>query len=292
MGLAISGLNAVETPAVTDVLEVEQSTGSAKATIQQIDDLVFSDTTDLDATILPIEGDIAAYDGSVLEPNAEPRWRVIPAAAYTAGVSSIVDDAQEGTSTITFNGGEAADGVYLKASDYFSVGDAVKGVNSFTYYGVCIAVDDTSVTIQGMRFSTGTGSLSSLSVGSKDMVKHIRMVANGTSYDSGVSYVAKGCQHRWVGATGYIAQVAFAHMTVASNLPSLILHNSGGGNVTGAEEIPAGASGTVYGDWVSGGFPSATAGIVDDGDLLRAYVSVAGGTPSDYLICSIMLVVP
>lgn len=290
MGLAISGLNAVETPATTDVLEVEQSTGSAKATIQQIDDLVFNDTLDLDATILPIEGDLATYDGSAWEPNAEPRWRVIPSSAWTTTVST--SDANR-TITITFNGGEVTDGVYLKASDYFEAGVAVRvTTNSDTYYGVCVSATDTDLTLHVAAIS---GTVSGVAVGTKDMVKTIRLVAKGTGYDGGgVTYVAKGCQHRWSGPPGRLVLIEYSHMTSASNLPSLVLHN---GNSTAtlndtATEIPAGASASVYGAWVKGWWIYAGNDEMTEGSVLRIVVSVAGGTPSDYLICSILVVVP
>ena len=291
MGLAISGLNAVETPATSDVLEVEQSTGSAKATIQQIDDLAFNDTIDLDATILPIEGDLATYDGAAWEPNTEPRWRVIPSDAWSP--SNFTSSSADKTHTITFNGGEVTDNVYLKASDYCETGVAVKVVTTAgTYYGVCIGVSDTELVLYT---SWVQGTITSISVGTKDMVVCLTLTADGTGYDGGgVTYVAKGCQHVWRGSTGYVCRMAFAHMTTASNLPSLMLC-VGSNPVTlsdTATEIPAGASGTVYGAWVNGYWVDRAEADVSDSNILRIYVSVAGGTPSDYLICSIMLVVP
>ncbi len=292
MGVSISGLVAGTVLNETDVFEIEQAGVSKQITKAQLRKLMFSDPAFAVPVALPQNGDVVSYSGTDFIAGVVPRWRVINIAAYTeAAVAS--------SSTITFAGGTlgvAVNGIYTCGTDYFAVGSPVRTVISgTTYYGICTAVSTTTLTISGAILPTATA-ITSLSVGTPDMVKHVDIGFAGVSYNSSLTLVlTNGCQHRWHGATGYLCSYAVAHMDTSSTT-QVTLQMNGGSDVVATGVIPAaGASSTVYGAFTSSaaGVLIATNLAIAHNQTITAKTPVLGGAGlADYLIINMTFVVP
>ena len=286
MAVAISGLVAATTLGDTDIFEIEQSGVSKQITKLQMQTSLFGAPVSLDLTTLQQEGDVASYNGADWVPGATSRWRVVHQDAYTeAAVAS--------SSTITFAGGGPTGGINLGADDYFSVGSPVRVVISgTTYYGICRAVTSTLLTISGAILPTATA-ITSVSVGSKDMVKRVSMSFAGTTYNGSTTLVlTKGCIHRWHGATGYLCAYSVAHMNTSSTT-EVTLQMNGGSNVVATGIIPGAGTSTTY-----GAFTESAAGTLIAANLaiahnqtITAKTPTAGGT-ADYLVVNMTFVVP
>lgn len=292
MGLSISELTAATVLNDADVFEIEQSGVSKQSTALQVETYVPPDGLfTLDESTLKQDGDVITYnDSDIWVPGATPRWRVVPVEAYTeAAVTS--------SSTITFAGGGPTGGINLKAGDYFAVGSPVRVVISGnTYYSICAAVTDTLLTIAGPSLVTATA-ITSLSVGTPSMLKHVQMRFDGTTYNSSTTLVlTKGCQHRWKGATGHLVHYSAAHMNT-SFTTEVNLQMNGGSNVSSSSILPYnGASASVYGLFFDSTISSATRplranSIISDGQLITVKTPVLGGL-ADYLVICMTFVVP
>ncbi len=291
MGVAISGLPPGTVLNETDVFEIEQAGVSKQITKAQLRKLMFSDPAFAVPAALPQNGDVVSYNGTDFITGPDPRWRVINQAAYTEATAA-------SNTTFTFAGGTvglAVNGIYTCASDYFSVGDVVRVViSTATYYGLCSAVTSTLLTVNGIYVSTGAA-ITSISVGTHDMVKHVTMSFAGTGYNSSSTLVlTKGCQHRWLGPTGYLVAYSCAHMNTSSTTV-VTLQMNGGSNVCVAGVIPAaGASATVYGaftDTNSGSQLLYTQVAITGGQTITAKTPTVGGS-ADFLIICMTFVVP
>ena len=288
-----SGLSATTSVDDADLFVVEQAGVIMKLTRSQLVTLVTEGILTVDATILPQSGDVVYYDGANYFPGAPPRWRVVHQDAYT-------ESAPASTSTITFAGGGPTGGINLKAGDYFAVGDPVRVVQlgPVDYYGICTAVSDTLLTINGATLKTWQN-IVRLDVGTRDMVKHVQLCANSTSYP--VKYpnrIVSGCQHLWQGATGYLTACSGAHMnTVSTNIvavrhsnssPEQIIHSGPAIGVT-----PGAGTATTYGAFydVPLGAVQQLNSAITHNSLIRLDSTLAGGS-SDYLIMCLTYVVP
>lgn len=282
-----SGLAAIDTVNDADLFALEQSGVIKKLSKSQLITLLALGYLTVDQTILKQNGDIVSYDGSNHVTGQTPRWRVVPQAAYT-------EAAPASSSTITFAGGGPTDGVYLKAGQYFSVGSPVRVVQgSLTYYGICTAVTDTLLTISGAAITT-FNNIVSLSVGSKDMVKHVQMRSATTNYPATYpAFVTKGCTHLWKGPTGYLCSYSCAHMNTSATT-QILLRFGGRNTVTyPAHVIPAAGTATTYGAFVdlSPGNIQQSLCYVSDGEKIIVITSPLGGS-ADYLIVCMTFVVP
>jgi hypothetical protein len=284
VGVAISGLVAATTIAEADVFEIEQSGISKKITKAQLRALLFSDPAF--SVVTPQSGDSVTYSGSDWVVGAPGRWRVVNQAAYT-------EASPASSSTITFTGGGPTGGINLKAGDYFSVGSPVRMVSGgVPYYGICTAVTDTLLTMSGMIMPLTA--ITSLSVGTPDMVKTVEMMFPETTYNTLGAAVAlnKGCTHRWRGATGYLVAYSCSHMNTSSTTV-VNLKMNGGSNVSTAGVIPAAGTSTTHGAFVDsalGDLIAANVAIADK-QTITAVVPTAGGT-ADYLIICMTFIVP
>lgn len=281
MGLAISELVSVSTINDADVMEIEQAGVSKKISALQIRNAL----NVIIPSEVPLNGDVVIYNGTEFVTGATPRWRVVPTAVYTGTPTS--------SSRITFSGGVPVGGVYYRASDYFAVGDPVRVViSSVTYFGICAAVTNTTLDIAGAILPLSA--ITSLSVGTRDMVRHVSMSFSGTGYNSSsTAILTRGCVHLWHGATGYLCTYACSHMnTSASTVVQLQVN--GGTNMTTAGVTPAaGASSSEYGAYVElalGQVIQAQAAIAD-GQRLTVKTPTVGGL-ADFLIVDAVFVVP
>lgn len=205
MGVSISGLTAATTIAEADVFEIEQSGVSKKITKTQLRALMFSDPAFVTPAAVPQNGDLVSHNGTDFIVGAIPRWRVVPAAAYTVG--AVANNYQ-----ITFSGAIPASGVNRKAGDYFAVGSPVRVViGSTTFYGICTAVADALLTITGPPLTLATA-IVSVSVGTPDMVQQIPVYVGKAGYAAAVADLTAG-QFRWRGRTGYLVAFSGSHET-------------------------------------------------------------------------------
>ena len=286
MAKTISDLTAVTSLDDADLFEIEQGGVSKKMTKAQLRTLLFNNALELDDTILPIQGDVSAYDGTNWVASAKPRWRVIPQEAYT-------ESAVASSSTITFAGGGPTDNIYLGADDYFEVGMPVRVVISgTTYYGIAVTVAETLLTIAGAILPTGTA-ITSVSVGSKDMVKRVSMGFAGTTYNgSSTLILTKGCQHYWMGGTGYLCRYTVMHMNTSSTT-EVTLQMNGGSDVIATGVIPGAGTSTTYGAATASGNGTLIAAnlAISNGELVTAKTPTVGGT-ADYLIIDMLFVIP
>lgn len=282
-----SGLPAVTVLNDADLFVVEQGSVVSKLTKLQFVTLVGTSGITVDQTILKQNGDVVSYDGTNYVTGPTPRWRVVHTDAYT-------ESAVASSSTITFAGGGPTGGIYLKGGDYFAVGSPVRTVISgTTYYGICTAVTDTLLTISGAILPTATA-ITSLSVGTPDMVKRVTMSFVSTTYNGSSTLVlTKGCQHRWHGATGYLCQYAVAHMNTSATI-QVTLQMNGGSDVVATGVIPAAAaSSSVY-----GAFTTSASGVLIAANLAIAHnQTITAKTPvitglGDYLVINMTFVVP
>ena len=287
MGLAISALPPVTIINDDDVFEIVQSGASKCITSLEMEERFLHEQLAVDVTTLPQNGDVVSFDGTDYVPGAAPRWRVVPVEAYTEAAPTTY-------STITFAGGGPTDGINLKASDYFSVGLPVRvgGAGTLTYYGICTAVTTTLLTISGAALPTWT-SITSLSVGTPDMVRHVRMCSAGTGYPAVYPLqVTKGCTHVWRGATGYLCAYSVAHMNTSSTTEVQLRLKSSGGSVSNPGVKPAAGTASTYGAFVDSALGSLQQSLVEilDGGIIRV-VTIVGGS-ADYLILCMTFVVP
>lgn len=282
-----SGLSAVATLGDSDLLSVEQSGVIMKLTKLQLIEFLDLGFMTVDQNVIKQDGDVVPYDGANFVTGATPRWRVIHQNAYT-------EAAPASFTTITFAGGGPTGGIYLKATDYFSVGTPVRVVIAgVAHYGICHAVTDTLLTIAGANLSITT--ITSVSVGSPDMVKHVTMRYEGTGYNSSTTLVLKkGCQHRWQGPTGYLCAFSCAHIGSAAGTV-VQLQMNGGASVNGsAGVIPAAGTASTYGAFVD---DTANRQIVNSlcaiahGQTITAKTTTIGAS-ADYLIICMTFVVP
>jgi len=302
MGMAISALADATTLGDDDVFEIEQAGVSKKATALLLSNrLSVSGTTplELDGDILPQSGDVIFYDGSnyvtYKNPDIGPppqyiskaarHWRVINAAAYT---TTAVASSYE----ITFTGGSPTGRIYLKASDYFSVGSPVRTVIAgTTYYGICTAVTDTLLTIAGGILPLATA-ITSLSVGTPDMVKSLTLVHTGVSNWSGFSIIYYGCVHNWNGPVGYLCHLSAASM--GSAIAAGFDVGFGGSIVNTNEIVLTYGTPTTYGaflDLPPGTIINSECSIFDGQDI-NLYGNFLGSADTLYLIVCMTFVVP
>lgn len=194
---------AATTIAEADVFEIEQAGISKKITKTQLRSLLFSDPAF--SVALPQNGDVLSHNGTDFVAGAAPRWRVVPAAAYTT-------TAVANSSQITFAGLVPGSGINRKGGDYFSVGSAVRTViGATTYYGMCTAISDTTLTITGAPLPTATA-ITSLSVGTCDMIVLIPVYVGKDAYATSVADITAATL-RWRGRTGYLVSFSAAHET-------------------------------------------------------------------------------
>lgn len=287
MGVAISGLVAGTVLNETDVFEIEQAGVSKQITKAQLRKLMFSDPAFAVPAALPQNGDVVSYGGTDFVTGAVPRWRVIHQDAYTEGAVAT-------SSTITFSGAATANGIKLSATDYFSVGSPVRTVIAgTTYYGICTAVTTTLLTISGAILPLSTA-ITSLSVGTAEMVKHVDMLFPAVTYNTlgAATALNKGCTHRWRGATGYLAAYSCSHMNTSSTTVVNLKMNAGS-NVSTSGVIPAAGTSTTHGAFVDSSLGDLIAAnlAIADKQTITAVVTTAGGT-ADFLIVCMTFVVP
>lgn len=285
MGVAISGMVAASTIAESDVFEIEQSGISKKITKTQLRSLLFSDPAF--SVAIPQSGDSLTYNGTDFVTGARGGWRVVNQAAYT-------ESSPASTSTITFAGGGPTSGIKLKGGDYFAVGSPVRveiGAGVY-YYGICTAVTDTLLTMSGMILPLSA--IISLSVGTQEMVKHVKMQFPAVTYNTLGAAVAlnKGCTHRWRGATGYLVAYSCSHMNTSATT-NVNLKMNAGTNVSTAGVIPAAGTATTHGAFTDSALGDliATNVVIADKQTITAVVPTAGGT-ADFLIICMTFIVP
>ena len=203
--VAFSGLPAATTFGETDIFAIEQGGVSKKLTKTQLRALLLSDPAFAVPLLLPQNGDIVSYNGTDFIAGENPRWRVINPAAYQINAVTNV-------SQITFGGGASpTSGIYRRANDYFAIGTPVRVViGSTTYYGICSAVTNTTLTIQGPPLQLST-TIVSVSAGTPDMVKQVPIYVGKAAYATTVA--DQPGTFRWRGRTGYLVSFAAAHAT-------------------------------------------------------------------------------
>lgn len=285
MGVAISGLTAASDVAEADQFEIEQSTVSKSLTKQVLRRKLFSDPAF--SFNLPQKGDSLVYNGTDWIPGARGGWRTVPQEAYT-------ESSPASTSTITFAGGAAVSGIALRGGDYFAVGLPVRveiGASTF-FYGICTAVTDTLLTMSGMIMPLST--ITSLAVGTLEMVKTINLQFPAVTYNTLGAAVPlnKGCLHRWRGPTGYLVSASVSHMNTSSTTNVNFKMNAGT-NVLTSGVIPAAGTATTHGaftDSALGDIIAANAAISDKQNV-TVVVPTAGGT-ADFLIACLTFIVP
>ena len=292
MGVAISGLVAASEITEATVFEIEQSGISKKLTKTQLRSLLFSDPAF--SVALPQAGDSLTYNGTDWVPGARGKWRTIPQAAYTE------TQPLPSSSTITFDGGAITNGIYLKAGDYFSIGDPVRVVISgVSYYGICTAVADNLLTMSGMIMPTTTN-ITSLAVGSREMIKHVDMVYAGTAgsdvYTGFGATVAipRGLSHQWRGATGYLVAVSVAHTNTASAVTVNFKMNAGTNVLTSNITPAAGGGATTQGAFVNSanGEIIAANAVIADGQAITTVCVNAGAGTAESLVACLTFIVP
>ena len=299
MGVAISGLVAGTVLNETDVFEIEQAGVSKQITKAQLRKLMFSDPAFAVPAALPQNGDVVSYSGTDFVTGAAPRWRVVPAAAYTA-------TAVASSSTITFSGAAPANGINLKATDYFSAGLPVRVVIGITtYYGICHGATTSTIllAISGASLPLSTA-ITSLSVGTVDMVKTVNMAygnaASASAFGTGSVYtgfgatvaIPRGLSHRWHGASGYLVSASAAHTNVSSTTVVNFKMNAGT-NVLTSGLTPAAGGTTTQGAFVDsalGDIIAANAVIADRQTITTVCTNVGGAAES--LVACLTFVVP
>jgi hypothetical protein len=286
VGVAISGLVAATTIAEADVFEIEQSSTSKKITKTQLRKLLYTDPA-LSIT-QPITGDSLVFSGTDWAAGARGGWRTVPVEAYTEAAAA-------STSTITFAGGGPTNGIKLKGGDYFAVGSPVRveiGASTY-YYGICTAVTDTLLSMSGMIMPLTA--ISSLAVGTREMIKRVDLMYADVTYNTLGAAVAlgKGCQHRWRGATGYLVAASVGHTNTSATTQVNFKMNAGT-NVLTTSIIPAAGGGATsagaFTDAANGQIIAANA-VIADSQTITVVVPVAGGT-ADYLNACLTFIVP
>lgn len=286
MGVSISGLVAAAEINEADVFEIEQSGISKKLTKEQLRSLLFSDPAF--SVVSPQPGDSLVYNGTDWVAGPRSKWRTVPIEAYG-------ESAPSSSSTITFSGGAAVNGINLRGGDYFSVGDPVRVVISGTsYYGICTAVSDTLLTMSGMILPISA--ITSLSVGSREMVKHVDMVfaqsaAVYTSFGAAVA-IPRGLSHQWRGATGYLVAVSAAHTNTSSTTVVNFKMNGGTNVLTSGLTPAAGASSTAQGAFVNSALGDIIAAnaVIADGQTITTVCTTAGTTAEHLIVCMTFIV--
>ena len=283
MGVSISGLVAATNLNNDDVFEIEQSGVSkkiSKATLLSLLSVIN------ELGILPRAGDVIFFGGVAFNLGDIPRWRVIYPVAYTTASPAT-------SSTITFSGGVTANGIQMKANEYFSVGDPVRiqtGVSTFSY-GICSAVTDSLLTIAGAILPLTT--IFSLASGSPDMVQNVQMCFAAATYNGSTTLVlTRGCQHRWRGKTGYLVSYSCSHMNTSATI-RVQLQMSGGSDVATSGVIPAAGTATTHGAFVdlANGQLIAANVAISDNQTITAKTPVITGL-GDFLIINMTFVVP
>lgn len=285
MGQSISQLVAATTLAESDQFEIEQSGVSKAITKSLLRRSLFADPAF--SFPLPINGDSLVFNGTDWIPGPVSKWRVVPQTAFSASAVAT-------TSTITFFGGADVSGVQRGANDYFSTGLPVRvligGVN---YYGMCLSATDTTLTISGAALPTATA-ITSLSVGTLDMIRHIQVTYPTTTYNTFGAAVAlpRGCNHRWRGRTGHFVAASVAHMNTSSTTVVNFKMNNGA-NVLTTGVIPAAGTATTQGAYVETTLADVIAAnaIIADSQTITVVVPTAGGT-ADFLTACLTFVVP
>jgi hypothetical protein len=157
---------------------------------------------------------------------------------------------------------------------------------------MCTAVTDTLLTVAGAILPLNP--ILSISVGNPDMIRHVRMGVAAATYNTSTSLVlTKGCRHRWRGRTGYLVSYSCAHMNTSGTV-NVQLQMNGGSNVSTTGVVPAaGASSTVYGNYVDSANGTLIAANVAISDLqtITATTPVITGL-ADFLIIDMYFVVP
>lgn len=285
MGVAISGLTAATDLAEAAVFEVEQSGVSKKLTKTQLRKLLYSDPAY--SVVLPQKGDSLTYNGTDWVAGERGGWRTIHQDAYT-------ESSPASSSTITFAGGAAANGINLRGTDYFVVGSPVRveiGASTY-YYGICTAVTDTLLTISGMALPLST--IISLAVGTREMVRHVDLAYPTTTYNTLGAAVplAFGCVHHWRGKKGYLVAAAASHTGTSSTTVINFKMNAGTNVLTTGITVGAGGASTrgtaVY---ATAGDITAANAAIEDGQTITVVVPTAGGT-ANYLIANLTFIVP
>jgi hypothetical protein len=290
VGVAISGLVAATNIQEADVLEIEQDGISKKITKTQLRSLLLSDPDF--ATVLPQAGDSLTYNGTDWATGARGGWRTVPQAAYTFASPT-------STSTITFDGSTTTDGINLKAGDYFSVGSPVRvEIGASTYfYGICTAVSDTLLTMSGMILPLSA--ITSLAVGTKEMVKHVDLRYAGTEASDvytgfgATTAIPRGMSHQWRGATGYLVAASAAHTNTSSTTVINFKMNAGSNVLTSGLTPAAGGSATAQGAFVDsalGDIIAANAAIADKQTITT--VCTTAGTTAESLVACLTFIVP
>ena len=284
MGVAISGLTAATTIAEADVFEMEQSGVSKKLTKTQIRKLLYSDPAF--SVVLPQNGDSITYNGTDWVAGARGGWRVVPIEAYTEASPAT-------TSTITFDGNVPTNGINLRGGDYFVIGSPVRVVISgVSYYGICTAITNTLLTMSGM--SLPLSAITSLSVGTQEMVKHVDLTYPAITYNTLGAAVALafGCVHQWRGKTGYLVSASMSHTGTSATTVVNLKMNAGSNALTAGITVAAGGAST------RGAFVNSTLGdiieanaAIADGQAITVVVPTAGGT-ANYLIACLTFIVP
>lgn len=285
MGKAISDLTAASDVAEADMFELSQSLVSKKLTKQIFRRKLFSDPAYSFPS--PINGDSLVFDGTDWIPGARGGWRVVPQAAYSSAAVGALNQ-------INFIGGSDSGGVQMDASDYCSVGLPVRVVISgTTYYGMCTSAGTTTLVIVGASLPLATA-ITSVSIGTQEMIKHIDLRYPTTTYNTFGAAVnlPRGCNHRWRGKQGFLVAASCAHMNTSSTTVVNFKMN-GGSNVLTTGIIPAAGTATTQGN-----FTDVTAGdiinancAISDGQNITVVVPTAGGT-ADHLIACLTFVVP
>lgn len=285
MGVAISGLVAASQINEADEFEIEQSGISKKVTKTQLRRLMYSDPAF--SVVLPQKGDSLTYNGTDWIAGARGGWRVVPQEAYT-------ESSPASTSTITFAGGVPVNGINLRGGDYFAVGLPVRVeiAASTYYYGICTAVTDTLLTMSGMIMPLNA--IISLSVGTREMVKHVDLQYPAITYNTLGAAVplAFGCVHHWRGGTGYLVSASVSH-TGTSATTNVNFKMNAGTNVLTSGVIPAAGGASTRGNRTNstlGDIIAANAAIADGQDI-TVVVPTAGGT-ANYLIACLTFIVP
>ncbi len=294
MGLSIAQLLAASVFNEGDALEIEQIDGvSRNITKQQIRSLLFSDPAF--ATRLPMVGDSISFgDTGDFVVGAPARWRVIPAAAYTAAVPPL-------GFSVAFPGGPTSAGIMRKATDYFEIGLPVRveiGAGVF-FYGIIDQAIEFGITIAGATLPVNVLTpILSLAVGTPDMVKTVDLIFPATGYNNSTTLVlGRGCQYMWRGKTGYLCAFSCSHTnTSAATVVNLQMNNAGGAapNVSLTGVVPgAGASATIRGAWAIsalGTLVAANLSIADEQVITVKTPTIFGS--GDYLIVNMTFVVP
>ena len=292
MGVSISGLIAGTVINEADVFEIEQSSISKKLTKTQLRKLLYSDPAF--SVVLPQKGDSLTYNGTDWVAGARGGWRTVPVEAYTE------EQPLPSSSTITFAGTAVSAGINRKGGDYFAIGSPVRveiGTGLF-FYGICSAISDTLLTMSGMIMPTTTN-ITSLAVGTPDMVKHVDMsygyAAGTTAVYTGfgaTNPIPRGLTHRWRGRTGYLVAASAAHTNTSSATVINFKMNAGTNVLTSGLTPAAGGSTTTQGAYVdsaNGEIIAANAAIAEKQNITVVCTTVSG-TAESLTVCLTFIV--